>query len=258
VYPNVPDKYLDAPLASTGPEALIEWARGAGWDFGDIPHGVVFTYQPFVTGHLSAHPERFKEAPELAASNGRFFRVSGTAVGVACLGIGPSAVTAQLENLTCLGTRRFISIGGAAGINDELTIGQPVLLTAAIRDDGVSQHYVVPSRYAHPSTRLTEVLRNILSRRFDDLADGSTWTVPTPHRVTAREITEYATEGVQTIEMEAAALFAVAQLRNVEAASAVVISDIHTSQRSEIAWQDTIAPLLLVLDAAVEAVADDA
>jgi uridine phosphorylase len=78
-------------------------------------------------------------------ANGRFFRVTGTSLGVSCLGIGPSAVTAQLENLIYLGTKRFISIGGAGGINDELEVGQPVLLTAAVRDDGVSQHYVAPS-----------------------------------------------------------------------------------------------------------------
>jgi uridine phosphorylase len=254
LFPNVPDKYLDESIGG-GPGAFIEWARGVGWEFGQIPTGVVFTYQPFVTGHLIAHPERFNDAPELAASNGRFFRVTGTSLGVSCLGIGPSAVTAQLENLIYLGTERFISIGGAGGINDELEVGQPVLLTAAVRDDGVSQHYVAPSRYAYPSPRLTDVLRGALSKRFDELVEGATWTVSTPYRVTAREITEFASEGVRTVEMEAAALFAVAGLRDAESASAVVISDIATSRRSEIAWQDTVAPLLLVLDSAIESLA---
>jgi uridine phosphorylase len=98
-------------------------------------------------------------------------------------------------------------------------------------------------------------LRGALSKRFDELVEGATWTVPTPYRVTAREITEFASEGVRTVEMEAAALFAVAGLRDAESASAVVISDIATSRRSEIAWQDTVAPLLLVLDSAIESLA---
>jgi uridine phosphorylase len=52
---------------------------------------------------------------------------------------------------------------------------------------------------------------------------GWTWTTDAPYRETAEEIEEYRRRGVLTVEMEAAALFAVACARNVRLASAVVL-----------------------------------
>jgi uridine phosphorylase len=52
---------------------------------------------------------------------------------------------------------------------------------------------------------------------------GTTWTTDAPYRETVEEITEFRGRGVLTVEMEAAALFAVAQTRGLHMASAVVV-----------------------------------
>jgi uridine phosphorylase len=53
---------------------------------------------------------------------------------------------------------------------------------------------------------------------------GPTWTIDAPYRETVEEIRHYQAEGVLTVEMEAAALFAVGQCRAIEVAAAFVIS----------------------------------
>ena len=54
----------------------------------------------------------------------------------------------------------------------------------------------------------------------------------TPYRETIAEVRQYQQEGVMTVEMEAAALFAVAQYRGVDMAAAFVISD----SLAELVW----------------------
>jgi uridine phosphorylase len=54
---------------------------------------------------------------------------------------------------------------------------------------------------------------------------GTSWTIDAPYRETVAEVRHYQAEGVLCVEMEAAALFAVASVRGVHLASAFVISD---------------------------------
>ena len=54
---------------------------------------------------------------------------------------------------------------------------------------------------------------------------GVSWTIDTPYRETVAEARHYQAEGVLCVEMEAAALFAVAEVRGLRLASAFVISD---------------------------------
>jgi len=57
---------------------------------------------------------------------------------------------------------------------------------------------------------------------------GTSWTVDAPYRETIAEVKSYQEEGILTIEMEAAALFAVAEYRNVEMGALLTISDTLT------------------------------
>jgi uridine phosphorylase len=61
---------------------------------------------------------------------------------------------------------------------------------------------------------------------------GVSWTIDAPYRETVAEARHYQAEGVLCVEMEAAALFAVAQVRGVRLASAFVISD----SLADLAW----------------------
>lgn len=55
---------------------------------------------------------------------------------------------------------------------------------------------------------------------------GSTWTTDAPYRETAEEIAQYRDEGILTVDMEAAALFTVARLSGLAAASVFCVSDV--------------------------------
>jgi len=255
-YPLVPDKWRDPSVA--GPESFLGSALKMGWDPGPIPVATVFTYDPTLTAHVRAQSERFRPAPNLAG-NGSSFALGPLAapIWLSCTGVGPSACSMELENLEYLGCRRFVSIGIAGSIDPALHVGDLVLLTSALRDDGLSQHYLEPARYATPSAALTERLRAALRNAGEEFVEGSTWTTPTPNRATAVEVSTYRAEGVRTVEMEAAALFAVGEARGVEVASAVVVSDEVTPDGMHSDYMNALPRLLALLETVFEMLAND-
>ena len=147
-------------------------------------------------------------------------------VGICCMGIGAPAVVAQLEVLASLGVRRFLSFGTAGGLNADLTPGDVIVLTGAIRDEGTSYHYVEPGSDVGPDTDLTDKLTAALVSSHMPMRSGRTWTTDAPYRETVEEVIEFRRRGVLTVEMEAAALFAVARARGLHLASAVVIDGV--------------------------------
>jgi uridine phosphorylase len=260
-YPNVERKYAD-PVSLYTPADFLGWAQRAGWDPGPLPVGVVFTFQPFITSFLAGHPERFVENHTLAPSNARVFLTTDDdpVVGVNCLNPGATTMVGQIEHLVYLGgTRRFVSMGTAGALVSDMNIADTCVLTAAVRDDGISHHYLAPARYVKPAGTLTDELRAALHERVARVTDRSTWTVPTAYRCTAGELAEYVADGVTIVEQEAAALFAVTQVLGAESAAAVVVSDVARARGLdnpvfEVEWRDTVEPLIVVLDAAIAAI----
>jgi uridine phosphorylase len=78
-------------------------------------------------------------------------------------GIGAPAATAVLEQLAALGTTAMISVGTAGSLQRDLVPGDLVLCEAAVRDEGVSHHYLPPARLAcesgHPARSASRFLR---------------------------------------------------------------------------------------------------
>ena len=126
-------------------------------------------------------------------------------------GIGAPAATAALEELAALGTSAVISVGTAGSLQRDLKPGDLVLCEAAIRDEGVSHHYLPPGRLATAPAEATAALGRPCGEAGHQFRTGTSWTIDTPYRETIDEVRHYQAEGVLCVEMEAAALFAVAE-----------------------------------------------
>jgi uridine phosphorylase len=220
--PNLPGKDAFASIYTAND--FVGSLRKSGWEPGAIPQGVIFTYGGFDL-LCGAQPDQYSMNPMLGPGPGRFFTANSTDgnVGICCMGIGAPAVAAQLEVLISLGVREFLSLGTAGCLHADQSIGDVVVLNGAVRDEGVSYHYVTPKATVQPDDSLTAALRDRLVSAGLAVGEGTTWTTDAPYRETAEEVIQYRDAGVLTVEMEAAALFAVAEARRVPLASAVVI-----------------------------------
>jgi uridine phosphorylase len=188
-----------------------------------VPGSVVYSYGDFEL-FPGSHPELYTRNDMLGCGPGRFFLVNATDghVGVNCLGIGAPASVAQLQLQADLGVRRCISIGTGGGLQLGQQPGQMVVGLNAVRDEGTSYHYLGPDEEASPDRGLSADYSTALSAGIAHVV-GSTVTTDAPHRTTPDEVRYHRANGVQTVEMEAAALFAVGRVRRLPVAAAVVV-----------------------------------
>jgi uridine phosphorylase len=141
--------------------------------------------------------------------------INGQEIAVAHPGVGAPLSAGFLEELIALGARKFIACGGAGVLNSELAVGHVVVPEAAVRDEGTSYHYLPPGReaFAHPDA-VTAIVDTLAKHQVPYVV-GKTWTTDAVYRETPVKIAQRKAEGCITVEMEAAAFFAVAQFRGV-------------------------------------------
>jgi uridine phosphorylase len=94
-------------------------------------------------------------------------------------------------------------------------VGNLVVVSGAIRDEGVSYHYLPAGREVKANELGITTLTNLMKDRNLPHQVGRTWTTDAPYRETQSKIAKRKEEGCLTVEMEAAGLMAVAEFRNV-------------------------------------------
>jgi uridine phosphorylase len=217
---------------------------------------VVLCYQRSLYNHV-LHAEGLKSPGRQGALH-RLLLLPSTGGRVGLLGqfgIGAPAAAAALEELAAMGTSAFVSVGTAGSLQSDVNIGDLVLCEAAIRDEGVSHHYLPPAKLATAQASMTAALAAALRRAGVPFRAGSSWTIDTPYRETVAEVRRYQAEGVLCVEMEAAALFAVAEVRGLQVSSAFAISD----SLADLVWNPQFhgppvqAGLITLFEAAVSA-----
>ena len=130
-------------------------------------------------------------------------------------GVGAPLAVALLEEVIAFGCRKFIVCGGAGVLNRDMAVGHLVVVSDAVRDEGVSYHYLPPTRQVTAHIDGVNALVSLLSSRGLPHIVGKTWTTDAIYRETAQKIYARRAEGCLTVEMEAASLMAVAQFRSV-------------------------------------------
>lgn len=124
---------------------------------------------------------------------------------------------ANLDVLIAMGCDRIIAVGGAGTVAQGFDMGHAVIAVDAVRDEGTSYHYLPASagRTVAASPAANDALEASLVARGVPFERGRTWTTDAIFRETRTKVARRRAEGCLTVEMEAAALFAVAQFRGV-------------------------------------------
>jgi uridine phosphorylase len=181
--------------------------------------------------------------------------IDGQPVAIAQAGVGAPLAAGWLDELITLGGRAFVAAGGAGVLVPGLAMGHVVVPTAAIRDEGTSYHYLPASREVEPSPGALNAIVATLEARNVPHVEGKTWTTDGFYRETRDKVTRRVAEGCLTVEMEAAAFFAVAQFRGVSFGQMLYAGDDLSGEAWDgRAWLDHGSGRDLLLRLAVEAV----
>ena len=174
----------------------------------------------------------FKEVIEKKLSNGELTQIgtlysetvnlpvyetkyNNQSVGIVNGFVGSAGSAGLLEELIASGFEKFIVCGGAGVLQKDIQVGHLVLPYSAIRDEGLSYHYIKPSREIECNPTVLKTIEEILNQDNIPYIKAKTWTTDALYRETDAKIALRVSEGCVTVEMEAAAFFAVAKFRNV-------------------------------------------
>ena len=130
-------------------------------------------------------------------------------------GVGAPLAAGLLEEVIAFGCRKFIACGGCGVLEKDIAVGNLIVVSGAIRDEGVSYHYLPPDREVIANEVGVKALVDTLSNREVPYLVGKTWTTDAPYRETPNKIATRKEEGCLTVEMESAGMMAVAQFRGV-------------------------------------------
>lgn len=142
-------------------------------------------------------------------------KYNGCSVGLVGGFVGAAGSAALLEELIASGFEKFIVCGGAGVLKKDIQVGHLVLPYSAVRDEGVSYHYIEPSREIECNPDAVRAIERVLNQEKIPFIKAKTWTTDAIFRETEAKIEKRVAEGCVTVEMEAAAFFAVSKFRNV-------------------------------------------
>ena len=150
------------------------------------------------------------------ADCGSFF-IAGPAVGA------PMAAL-TLEKLIALGARHIIVFGWCGALHETVHIGDVLLPTWAISDEGTSAHYPLGFRAESPANT-RQLLNDLLTAHGMVVHAGPIWTTDAPYRESVHQVNRLHGQGILGVDMEYGALVSVAAFRKIALTAALLVSD---------------------------------
>lgn len=158
---------------------------------------------------------------------------NGFCMGLIAGTVGAPFAVLVAEQLIACGCRHIIGYSSSGAIANWLSLPCLVVPDLALRDEGTSYHYLPPGEWAEA----TGTLGDILARRAETCGlpvhRGPTWTTDAPYRETKTQIEQHRTNGVLTVEMEAAALMALSAASQSEIASLLHVTNTYATSQSD-------------------------
>lgn len=159
----------------------------------------------------------------------------GTPIALALTTVGAPVAAALLETMIAIGCTDFVTIGSSGGLVADNPPGAVVVAEHLIRDEGTSYHYAPAEAEVRPDPAIRDALIAAFTASEMPTALGGLWTTDAFYRETAERVARRVAAGAIAVDMEASALAAVANFRNVRLASAVYLADTLHNDR----WDPT-------------------
>ncbi|GKX30415.1 uridine phosphorylase [Vallitalea longa] len=179
---------------------------------------------------LPGDPERvlrvagFLDTWEEVAYNREFRTIKGTykevPITVTSTGIGGASATIALEELITCGAEYFIRIGSAGACQSQIDIGDLIISTGAVREEGASRMYVSQNYPAVASFNLLRIIDDTCTELGYKPFIGITRSHDSFYIDNERQLMKHwNTKNVLGSDMETSAIYTVGSLRQVNVAS---------------------------------------
>ena len=156
----------------------------------------------------------------------RVGELDGHPVGVARIPVGGARSAMTLEELMALGARTFLIAGATGALKPGIQVGDYVIATNALREEGTSYHYQPPEHQARADGPATRALIEAAKASQRPAHAGRVWSTDAPYREFTGKVRHYGEQGVLSVDMEASALMIVSEFRGVDLGLILTVSDL--------------------------------
>jgi len=139
--------------------------------------------------------------------------------------VGAPYATILLETLIAWGARKIFFLGWCGAISEKVKIGDIILPTSAIVDEGTSSHYNLNNSTSSPTPMLVTHILEYLQQKNIKFHHGTIWSTDAIYRETRDKVQYFQKQDVLAVDMETSSLFSVAKFRDVDISAILVVSD---------------------------------
>jgi len=191
---------------------------------------------PETDHYRNLYTSRLYLKPKLATTR----ECEAAPVAVAGPYIGAPYAVMLLETLIKWGANKIIVFGLCGSISTDVRIGDIIVPTSALVDEGVSRHYHhEEERPAFASEAMVDHIKKGLIENGRTFHEGAVWTTDAIYRETVAAVQHYQKNNALAVEMELSALFTVARFRRVQIGAILVVSDELATLRWKPGFRDT-------------------
>lgn len=132
------------------------------------------------------------------------------------VGVGAPVAVGDLEDIHAMGCNKFIIFGNCGVLDRNIDDCSIIIPNEAIRDEGTSYHYIPASKTIKVNKKYVSEFKEVLNEYGYSFTEGMTWTTDAFYRETRKKVEDMVSMGAKVVEMECAALQAVADFRDVD------------------------------------------
>jgi len=137
-----------------------------------------------------------------------------------------STDTAITSEVMCnAGIQNIIRIGTCGSLDENIKVGDLVIVDKVIRGDGVTPYYVDKDFVTVADKKISDLMFNIAKDMGCNVHRCTTWTTDALLRETREIVEAKRKEGATAVDMVSSTLLTIAQKYNVKAASILAVSD---------------------------------
>ncbi|MCX5805060.1 MAG: nucleoside phosphorylase [Proteobacteria bacterium] len=158
----------------------------------------------------------------------RLYLIEGTDTIIVNSSFGGPNIAALVEELSSFGVSEFIIWGYCGGIGKSVNLGDIIIAEGALREDGVSYHYIEGTDGENTDSFIyTDWLDEWEGQAGDrGFHKGLIWSCDAIYRETEDKVIKYRNMGISAVEMEVASFYAVCRYREVKGIAFLVVSDL--------------------------------
>jgi purine-nucleoside phosphorylase len=160
---------------------------------------------------------------ELTLPTGHIFSWEDRIVLYGCVG-APSAVL-SLESLIVSGAKDVVVLGICGSLCRRARLFDAVSIVEARADEGTSPHYFADRQDFYPSLELRERVEAVIRSAGLPILTGSVVSTDAPYRETQSWVDKHLEMGLDCVDMETSAVFALAEHHELQAAALLIVSD---------------------------------